>query len=72
MGDPSAQLALYFSAVNAGGRYTTAIGTPTSLFARAYTGDVIRRMRPRPQSPDVRRFLRGPMEALILLRVGRP
>jgi hypothetical protein len=41
MGDPPSQLALYCSAVNAGGRYTTAIGM-AHLLSRtgAYTGDV--------------------------------
>ena len=40
MGDPSAQLALYFSALN-GGRYTTAIAIAYLLVrSRAYTADL--------------------------------
>jgi hypothetical protein len=41
IGDPSAQLALYFSALNAGGRYTTAIAIAYLLVrSRAYAADL--------------------------------
>jgi hypothetical protein len=45
MGDPLAELVMYFSAVNAGGRYTTAIAMATSPFAPERTEATwIRRM----------------------------